>query len=151
MGGVLFSIDFLDFAFCSHNVESLCHSKKIFMTFALIVSIFITLIESLKPFGYVSIFSTFIIILSVLSMTIYNLQYVAVTNEDLTDRLTEFKFSKIFSFIGLAFYTAEGIGLVLPVRATFKDNEKFSKVFYATFTFIIWVYVVLGILSYIVR
>lgn len=95
------------------------------MTFAFIVSVLITLIESLKPFGYVSILSTFIVILSLVTITIYNLSYVINTDDDLTQRLSEVNLKNFFSFVGLAFYTAEGIGLVLPVRATFKDNIGF--------------------------
>lgn len=79
MGGILFSVDFLDFAFCSHGIESMCHSKKIFMVFAFIITIFIALLESLKPFGYVSVFSTFIIILAIFSITVYNFNFVVNT------------------------------------------------------------------------
>ena len=96
MGGILFTVDFLDFAFCSHEIESLCHSKKIFMSFALVISLLISLIESLRPFGYVSIASTFIIMVAVISITIYNLIYIVNTNSDLTEPLTEFKIKNVF-------------------------------------------------------
>ena len=52
--------------------------------------------------------------------------------------------------MGIAFYTTEGIGLILPIRASFKDNRKFPKVFYSTYVFIVWFYVIVGILSYLV-
>lgn len=69
IGGVLFSVDFLLFAFCSHNVESLCHSKNVMLTFIMLVSFLIATIESLTPFGYVSVFSTFFILIVFLSIT----------------------------------------------------------------------------------
>lgn len=122
MGGVLFSVDFLTFAFCSHHIDSFCHSKKIFLTVSMLVSFGISIIESLKPFGYVSITSTIIIVIAFVSITVYNLIYVMETGDDLSEKLTKFKIMNFFSFFGLAFYTAEGIGLVTPLRATFKDN-----------------------------
>ena len=84
MGGTLFSIDFLDFAFCSHDIKALCHTKVKFLFFALILSLLISLIQSLKPFGYISIASTFIIILAIFSMTIYNLYFVFNTDVNLS-------------------------------------------------------------------
>ena len=116
----------------------------------MILSFFISLIESLKPFGYISIASTLVIIISILSITLINLDFLFTTKIDLSYRLGHVDFSGLLSFIGIAFYTAEGIGLILPVRASFKDNKNFSKVFYGTFIFIVWSYMTLGILSYVV-
>lgn len=150
MGGILFSVDFLTFAFCSHNIEKLCGSKNLFLLLSMLSSFMISFVESLRPFGYISIFSTFFILIAFVTITIQNMIFVVQTNQDLTDRLSYFNFKGFFSFFGLAFYTAEGIGLTIPLRATFKDNQGFIKVFYATFTFILWVYITLAILSYIV-
>lgn len=66
-------------------------------------------------------------------------------------RLNQFRPQGFLSFLGIALYTTEGIALVLPVRASFKDNKNFSKVFYATFIFIVWCYLTIGVLSYIVN
>lgn len=60
-------------------------------------------------------------------------------------------FNGLLAFLGIALYTTEGIGLVLPLRASFKDNKGFSKVFVGTFIFIVWCYIALGVLSYIVN
>jgi len=84
MGGILFTVDFLDFAFCSHNIQTLCHSKKLYLIFAFTLSMFIALIQSLKPFGYISIISTFFIILSIFSITLYNLEFLFETEIDLS-------------------------------------------------------------------
>lgn len=116
MGGTLFSIDFLDFAFCSHNIESLCHSRNIFLFIALIISFIISLIESLKFFGYISITSTFIICIALFSMTTYNLHFLTTTNIDLSIRMEKVEFKNFLNFLGIAFYTTEGIGLILPIR-----------------------------------
>ena len=151
MGGILFTLDFLTFAFCSHHIESFCHSKKIFLAFSMLVSFLISIIENLKPFGYVSITSTLVIIIAFVSITVYNLIYVIQTGDDLSEKLTSFKITSFFSFFGLAYYTVEGIGLITPLRATFKDNQGFPKVFFGTFTLVLWVYMILAILSYVVR
>ena len=116
MGGVLFTIDFLDFAFCSHGVENLCHSKTNYLIAAFIISIVIALVENLKVFGYLSIISTFFIILSIFSISFYNLGFLFDTDIDITSRVTQFKPEGFLSFLGIALYTTEGICLVLPVR-----------------------------------
>lgn len=64
--------------------------------------------------------------------------------------MTKFDITHFLTFLGVSFYTAEGIGLVLPVRASFKNNKKFGKVFYGTFIFIMWCYISLAVLSYLV-
>ena len=150
MGGTLFSIDFLDFAFCSHNIESLCHSRNVFLFISLIVSFAISLIESLKFFGYISIGSTFVIVLAIFSITIYNLHFLITSDKDLSLRMEKSSFGNFLNFLGIAFYTTEGIGLILPIRASFKDNKRFPKVFYSTYVFIVWCYVIFGVLSYLV-
>lgn len=150
MGGILFTADFLDFAFCDHDIKSLCGSKMTYLFAAFFVSVLISLIQSLKPFGYISLASTFIIILSLLSITIYNFNYIATTEEDLTMRIGDFQIKHFFSFLGIALYTTEGIGLVLPIRSSFGDNKNFSKVFGGTYIFIIWFYIMMGVFSYIV-
>lgn len=76
---------------------------------------------------------------------------MAKTKLDLTDRLTDVRFDELFKFLGIAFYVAEGIALVIPVRASFKNNEKFLPLYYSTFTFIVWIYVLMGVLSFIVK
>ncbi len=64
------------------------------------------------------------------------------------ERLTKVNFSNFLTFLGIGLYTTEGIGLILPIWASFKDNKNFPKVFTATYVFIIWCYLTLGILSY---
>ena len=80
----------------------------------------------------------------------YDLHFLVTTSTDLSLRMEKATFSNFLSFIGIAFYTTEGIGLILPIRASFKDNKRFPKVFYSTYVFIVWVYICYGILSYLV-
>ena len=65
----------------------MCHGKNKYLFFALVLSILIALVDSLKPFGYVSLFSTVFIILSVFSITIYNLEFLFETDIDLSSRI----------------------------------------------------------------
>lgn len=150
IGGILFTSDFLDFAFCSHKVDALCHSKVKYLLAAFGLSILISTIQSLKPFGYISIASTFVIIIAVASITVYNVGFVLETRVDLGIRLTEFKIKNFFRFLGIGLYTIEGINLILPIRASFKDNARYPKVLYATFVFVVWCYLILAVMSYIV-
>lgn len=151
IGGILFTADFLDFAFCSHNVEGLCHSKIKYLLAAFIFSIFISLIQSLKPFGYISIISTIVIMIAIVSITVYNMKFILHTDINLGPRLGEFNIRNFFTFLGIGLYTIEGINLILPIRASYNNNGNYPRVFYSTFVFVVWCYLLLAILSYIVN
>lgn len=71
----------------------------------MLVSFGISIIQNLKPFGYVSTASTFIIFGAFLAITVYNIVYVVQTDDDLTEKLTYFNIGNFFAFCGLAFYT----------------------------------------------
>jgi len=58
-----------------------------FLVFALIFSVLIGLIQSLKPFGYVSLISTIFIVIALISITLYNVGYIFDTEDDLRPRL----------------------------------------------------------------
>ena len=150
IGGILFSAEFLNFAFCSHGIHSLCNRKSLFMLIAFFLCIVIALIESLKPFGYISIASTCVIIIGLASITFYNVEFLLTTEIDLKVRINQFHIEHVLSFLGIALYTTEGLNLVIPLRHSFKDNENFPKLLYGTFTFVVWCYITTGILSYMV-
>ena len=150
MGGILFTVDFLNFAFCSHDVAAFCGSKPSYLLVAFVVSVIISLVQSLRPFGYISIASTVIIIISLLSLSVYNFHFIATTKEIMKERWTFFNIKNFFSYLGIALYTTEGIALVLPIRASFKDNKSFPKVFTITFVFINFFYILIGVFSYLV-
>lgn len=150
IGAILFTTDFLDHVFCSHGVLAFCHSKIRYLFFSLILSIFIALVDSLKPFGYISVISTFFVVLSIFSITVYNFSFI-IDNDGLNfyERVTFVDFKGFFSFLGISLYASEGIGLILPIRASFKDNKNYDKVFYSTYIAILWCYLTLGIFSFL--
>lgn len=57
--------------------------------------------------------------------------------------------SNIFTFLGIALYASEGIGLILPIRSTVGNAKLFRKLFKGTFIFVIWCYASVGIFSYL--
>lgn len=150
IGGILFSADFLDFAFCSHGFTKLCHQKTRFIFIAFGLCIIIATIQSLKPFGYISLFSTLVIIVGILSITYYNFEFIITTEVDLRERVNEFHMKNFFSFLGIGLYTTEGLNLIIPLRNSFNDNKHFPTILYSTFVFVVWCYITLGVFSYIV-
>ena len=150
IGAILFTTDFLDHVFCSHEILSFCNSKIKYLFFSLILALFIALIDSLKPFGYISIISTFVIIITIISITGYNFFFIFEDDSlNFYDRITYTNPLGFFSFLGIALYATEGIGLILPIRSSFKDNKNYDKVFYSTFVAILWCYLTLGIFSFL--
>lgn len=62
-------------------------------------------------------------------------------------------FGYLLPFIGIASYSIEGIGLVLPLRKDFimtkMSNDEFKAYYFGSFGFIVFLYLVFGILNYL--
>lgn len=55
IASVVFTTDFLDFAFCQRGVSGLCHHKRVYLLASFGVSLLILLVENLAVFAYVSL------------------------------------------------------------------------------------------------
>lgn len=62
-------------------------------------------------------------------------------------------FNYLLPFIGIAAYSIEGIGLLLPLRKDFimsnHSSQEFRTSFYATFAFIVTIYLIFAVLNYL--
>ena len=121
MAAILFTTHFLEFVFCTHNIEFLCHDRRIYLFFSFVVSLVIVLVDKLKYFGYISFVSTVIILLALISITIINIVDIS-KNGFAVGVFRKFEFKNMFNYFGLVLYAIEGIGLILPNRSSYQDK-----------------------------
>jgi amino acid permease len=67
--------------------------------------------------------------------------------------MTVTNFSYLLPFIGVAAYSIEGIGLLLPLRKDFlmsrHSNSEYKTYYFASFGFIVFLYITFGIFNYL--
>lgn len=103
---MVFTTDFLDYVFCSHNVEALCHQKFKFMGFSLVVSLGMVVIENLACFAYVSMMAIAAILSSLAAICYYDLALIF----DRSLPVAPYSLAKlggVSSFIGVALFSME--------------------------------------------
>lgn len=106
VASVVFTTDFLDYVFCSHNIEKLCHQKYKFMGFSLVISLVMVIIENLACFAYISLLAILAILSSVTAIYYYDLSFIF----DRSKPISEYSLAKlggISSFIGVALFAME--------------------------------------------
>ena len=80
---------------------------------------------------------------------------VAVSHDSKEHFAAEIKmtnFDYLMPFVGIAAYSIEGIGLVLPLRRDFIRNNspsKFRKYYFGSFGFIVCLYLLFGVMNYL--
>lgn len=79
--------------------------------------------------------------------------YLHDTYQHVREEMAVTNFSYLLPFIGVAAYSIEGIGLLLPLRKDFLmsryTNTDYKKYYFASFGFIVFLYVVFGIFNYL--
>lgn len=156
VASVVFTTDFLDYVFCSHNIEKLCNQKYQFMGFSLLISLVMVIIENLACFAYISFLAIIAILSSVITIYYYDLSFIF----DRSLPIPEYSLSKlggISSFIGVALFAMEvirgvkqGIGMVFPIRASMKDISGYRSIYSMTMVLVFIICCVFGFLSYLV-
>lgn len=106
VASVVFTTDFMDYVFCNHNIQSLCHQKHKFMGASLLISLAMVVIENLACFAYISFIAIMAILSSVVAIYYYDLQLV-FNRDTPVPQYSMFKLSGISSFIGLSLFAME--------------------------------------------
>lgn len=79
--------------------------------------------------------------------------HVSTTHDPkLIDKITATNFSYLLPFIGVAAFSIEGIGLVLPLRKDFIEHntqKNFKKVYFSVFGVILFTYLLFGTMNYL--
>lgn len=91
----------------------------------------------------------FIGVLIVFSSMIINNGYLCINNWD--DNLSRelFKFENTTLYIGMCLYSYEGIGTIFTIRNTLKKPRRMHKVVIKSYTFMLVLFVVIGISFYL--
>lgn len=106
IASVVFTVDFMDYVFCHHNVEALCHHKFKFLAFSFIISSCIVMIENLACFAYISLISIVAILTSLATILYYDVSFVFDRTRPVAP-YSLFKLGGTASFIGIALFAME--------------------------------------------
>lgn len=110
VASVVFTTDFLDYVFCSHNVQALCGQKVKFMAGSLVIALAMVVIENLACFAYISLMAIMAILSSVAAICYYDLGFIFNRSQPVPE-YSLVKLGGISSFIGVALFAME-VGLV---------------------------------------
>lgn len=119
---------FFDWAACNFGWSSVCGSK--FWTHAIAFAFVapLCLPGSLGVFSVTSMAAAAIILFAV--NLIMGYQYVKVFEDGINSSTNWFKPLRLGQFYGVASFAIEGIGLILPIRATMRDYKGFRWLFH---------------------
>lgn len=142
----MFVVNFLDFVFCQHNIEQLCHQKYLFTLYALILSTPIIFITNLKYFSNVSFVAILSIATAMIAIVAYDIRSF-VDKGVFSDNLPDFKPENLPIFFAVMVFSMEGIAMVLPIKGSMKDQSKGSSLMFGITLSVEFIYLLFGLLS----
>ena len=106
IASIVFTVEFLDFVFCEHEIASLCHEKGWFLFVSFLISVPIILIENLSCFAYISFMAVVAILSSVITINYYAIRSFADTSKP-QPVTRPFNMSGIAPFTGISLFAME--------------------------------------------
>jgi solute carrier family 36 (proton-coupled amino acid transporter) len=121
-------------------------NKWILGAICFVIYVPLWLIRKIEKFAFFHIFADIGIIIGVITITIYAI--VHVSDEGFSEH-TEMINNKLFlSFVGLAAYTFEGIGIIIPVMETTSRPDLYPMIVASVIFSITVVYIIFGNFNY---
>lgn len=111
----------------------------------------INLISDLNILGLVSFVTTFLFIIIIFCSIVIGFYSIDKNESDLQPMVYKTNSSNIFLYIIEAYFAADGLALVIPVRASIHNQKDFLKLYFAGTLFVFWVYFVFGNFAYLVN
>lgn len=74
IANIMFCVNFLDFIFCQHNIQSLCGERWLYTIYAFILSCPIIFITNLKYFSNVSFLAITSILTAIIAIIVYDIK-----------------------------------------------------------------------------
>ena len=107
-------------------------------------------LKSLKKLAFTSLIADVIIVFGLVVIFIYDFGEMAnPANATVHHILEPAKFASFPMFFGLAVYTFEGIGLVLPIQQSMQEPDQFPRVLWVGMISLTTLFVSFGLISYL--
>lgn len=139
--GCVISVIFLNWAVCNLEMDDFCENKTNLHLVAILISVPFGFITQMSMYAYSSLFSAFIIMISLIAILIYNIGLIDKAGVAKTANLG-INFNHFAQFFGITCFSIEGISLIFPIRSSMKRPREFRKLFHWTAGMVIAVYLV---------
>lgn len=149
---LIFMNKFLSFVTCEFNIGWLCDATGIYVAFAFIVIFPLILLNSVHYLFIPSILANIFVYVTLLAQLFYDTNKIYSDPElksAIKSKLVEFNFAKIPLFFGIVVYAFEGIAVILTIRASLPDPNKFKPILKIVLVVITFTYIFFGSISYI--
>ena len=144
VANVIFAVNFMNFAFCNLGFTSICNERISIHLIAFLMSIPFCLIKKIGFFVASSLISTIFIVISILTIVFYSATYYDSNGRDATT--VTLNLSHFGQFFGVVCFSIEGIGLMLPIRASLRTRSNFRMIFNSICILVIMFYFLYGLL-----
>lgn len=105
-------------------------------------------IRKIETFNWSHIFADILIISTILIIITYGL--IHLKNNGWGEGVVAVNYNTYFNMIGFAVYSYEGIGVILPIMDTMKDEKQFLNVLYVLLISVFLMYIIFGLFCYFV-
>ena len=145
IANVIFSVNFMNFAVCNLGIVPICNNNLAIHFIAFMVSIPFCLIKKIGFFVISSLISTIFIVFSVLTIVFFSAMYYDQNGRDATT--VSMNLSEFGEFFGVVCFSIEGIGLMLPIRASLQTRSNFRMIFNSICMLVIMFYFLFGLMA----
>ena len=121
----------MDQVICFETLYEECNMKSLYIIIAALILVPICWLRSFKYLAYVSMASNLFLVFALFIIIGYCFQNHS-EHPELSENLNYFNFSAVPLFFGVAVFDFEGNGVVINLRASMKEPEKFNKVLVLT-------------------
>jgi solute carrier family 36 (proton-coupled amino acid transporter) len=104
-------------------------------------------IRDIQKFGNFHIAADLIILVMVVSGIVFAIQKMAVETPKDYKFPALFNYQECFIFLGMAVYSFEGIGIIIPVHQQMKQKESFTKILILSLGTVVAVYITFALLN----
>ncbi len=139
----IFAVMFLNWTSCNMGISSMCNNKWLLHLLTALISLPFGFIRRMGIFALTSMIATIVILITINVMMGY--QWNNVIKDGVSSTATYFNLWHFGEFFGVACFSIEGIGLILPIRSVMKDQRSFKWIFHITAMAIVLWYMIFGI------
>lgn len=122
IGGVLFSVKLLNHSMCIGKVDALCNHDKLITLISFVIAAPTFFVKDLTFFSNLTFISTGVVLCLVSCITWKAGKFLTVRGQAVQSQI---EWSKIPSAFSVVSYALEGIGMVIPVKNSMRDQSKF--------------------------
>ena len=140
---VIFSVNFVNYAMCQMG-GSLCGHKFIINLIGLIICLPTALIHDMKYFKYLATICICFIFSAIFVISFWNIREISLNGVD--PNFVKWNWLYWPEFFGVVLFSLEGVGTLMPIRATMKHRKHFRPMFGISLSFIVVLLLVFGVI-----